>query len=546
MEILVVIPARGGSKRIPRKNVRLMGGRPLILYSVEHALALKESFQTDVAVSTDDEELSGIVAGRGVDVVARSAELAADHVTLDPVIHDAVVRMEERHGKRYDTVITMQATSPTLKPETVKKALSYFLEGDYDTVLSVVNKPHLSWSVRDGQIVKNYEKRLNSQELPPYYLETGGFLISKRSVVTKDTRIGKKISVYETPQEESIDIDTYEDWVAAEAVLNRKKILLRTVGERRLGMGHIYRCLSLGYKLIGHDLLFVTDEKSDMGIERLRSSFFPCRVVKDDAEYEEVLKEYRPDIIVNDILDTEASFVRMERKYAGRIVNFEDTGSGAYLADAVINALYESHPDRPGNVYEGTDYYFIRDEFLEEAPKEFSEECRNIVILFGGSDPSDLTGRLYEICRVLHTKMPHAEFHFILGFAYADWEKIRPLPEERIFVHRDVKRVSAFMKEADLAVTSQGRTIYELASMGVPAVVLAQNDREAEHVFGGIRNGFINLGVGSRTDAVTIIKTIMWLAETPNVRREMRLAELTKEFARGQKRVIDLILNSDG
>ena len=117
MKILVIIPARGGSKRIPRKNVRLMNGKPLIVYSVENALSLRERYDTDVVVSTDDEELSGIAKDRGAEIVIRGEELSGDKVTLDPVIYDALIKMEERKGKKYDTVITMQATSPTLKTD---------------------------------------------------------------------------------------------------------------------------------------------------------------------------------------------------------------------------------------------------------------------------------------------------------------------------------------------------------------------------------------------------------------------------------------------
>ena len=545
VRILVVIPARGGSKRIPRKNVQLMGGKPLILYAVENALSLKDFYDADVAASTDDEELAHIVEAKDVEVLKRGEKLSSDRVTLDPVIYDSVIRMEENSGRQYDIIITMQATSPTLKKETLRRAVEHFLNSDFDTLISVVNKPHLSWTRKDGLILKNYEERLNSQELPPNYLESGAFLMTRRSSLKENSRIGEKVSIYETSPEEAIDIDNYVDWIAAEAVLNRKRILFRTVGKRQLGMGHIYRCISLAYKLVGHELLFVTDSESRMGIERLKESFFPYRVVEDDDDFEDVLVDFKPDIVVNDILDTDEGLMKMERRHTKRIVNFEDTGSGAYLADAVINALYENHADKPGNVYEGSDYYFIRDEFLEETPKEFSEECLNIMVIFGGADPSDLTGRLYDIAKVLHDKMPRAEFHFIIGFAYLYPEKIKSLPEKNIFVHRDVKRVSSFMKKSDLAITSQGRTIYELASMGVPAIVLAQNDREAEHVFGGIRNGFINLGVGERTDAITIIKTIQWLADTPNVRREMRMLELDKEFTRGRKRVIGLILNDE-
>ena len=99
------------------------------------------------------------------------------------------------------------------------------------------------------------------------------------------------------------------------------------------------------------------------------------------------------------------------------------------------------------------------------------------------------------------------------------------------------------MSKMDLAITSQGRTVYELASMGVPAIVMAQNDREAKHVFAGIQNGFINLGIGREQDDSTIISTIKWLIMTPNVRSEMRRLQLLKDFSKGHERVIHLILN---
>ncbi len=542
MKTLIVIPARGGSKRIPRKNVRVMCGKPLICYSIENANALKAYMDVDVAVSTDDEELSGIVEKRGVEVVIRPAELATDKVTLDPVIYHAMQTMEEKKGCRYDTVITMQATSPTLKWETVKAAIDFFENSEWDTVISAMNKPHLSWGVVDGKITKNYEKRLNSQELPPNYLETGGFLITRRDCVTKEGRIGEKVNIFEIPEEEAIDIDTYSDWVLCENILRRKKIIFRTVGKMQLGMGHVYRCLTLAYKLTGHEILFVADSGSDLGISRIREANFPIRSVKDEAEFEQLLKEEQPDILINDILDTTEEYMTMVIKYCKRVINFEDVGSGAKYADAVINALYEKG-DKLHNEYYGSKYFCIRDEFLEEHPREFSETVENILVIFGGADPSDLTGRLYDICKVLHDKHPSVKFHFLLGFAYPHKDRIVTDEEHQIYVHSDVKRVSSYMNKMDLAITSQGRTVYELASMGVPSIVLAQNEREAEHVFAGIQNGFINLGIGSKQDALTIISTIRWLITTPKVRQEMQKLQLSKDFSKGQDRVIRLILN---
>lgn len=542
MKTLIVIPARGGSKRIPRKNVRIMCGKPLICYSIENAKALKQYMDVDVAVSTDDEELGGIVEKRGVYVIKRPAELATDKVTLDPVIFHAVNYMEEKMDKRYDTVITMQATSPTLKFSTVKAAIEFFENSEWDTVISAMNKPHLSWGVKDGVITKNYEKRLNSQELPANYLETGGFLITRRECVTENGRIGEKVNIFEISEEEAMDIDTYSDWILCENILRRKKIVFRTVGKRQLGMGHVYRCLTLAYKLTGHEITFVCDKDSDIGIAKIRESNFPLEVVKDEKDFENFLQEEKPDILVNDILDTTEEYMTMVVKYCKRVVNFEDVGKGAKYADAVINALYEKG-EKLHNEYYGSKYFCIRDEFLEEHPKEFSEEVENIMVIFGGADPSNLTGRLYEVCKELHKQNPKVNFHFLLGFAYPYKDAIVTDEENHIYIHNDVKRVSSYMSKMDLAITSQGRTVYELASMGVPAVVMAQNEREAEHVFAGIQNGFINLGLGKDQDVKTIISTISWLMSTPNVRSEMRKLQLSVDFSKGQDRVIKLIMS---
>ena len=544
MKTLIVIPARGGSKRIPRKNVRIMCGKPLICYSIENAKALRDKagMDVDVAVSTDDEELGQIVLKRGVEVIERPKELATDKVTLDPVIYHAVCYMEDKKGYKYDTVITMQATSPTLKRETIQKAIEFFERSDYDTVISATNKPHLSWGVKDGRVVKNYDKRLNSQELPPNYLETGGFLITRRYCVDENGRIGSNVNIFEISEDEAVDIDTYSDWVLCENILKRKTIVFHTVGKRKVGMGHVYRCLTLAYKLTGHDITFICEEDSDIGIARIKESNFPVIVVRNNDAFETALRKIMPDILINDILDTSADYMQMVTKYAKRVVNFEDVGPGAKYADAVINALYEKG-DKLHNEYYGSKYFCIRDEFLEEHPKEFSENVENVLVIFGGADPSNLTGRLYDICELLHDKHPEIKFHFLLGFAYPHSGMIVTNEDKNIYVYKDVKRVSSVMSKMDLAITSQGRTVYELASMGVPSIVLAQNDREAQHVFAGIQNGFINLGIGKDTDAQTIISTIRWLISTPNVRREMRKLQLSKDFSKGHERVIRLILN---
>lgn len=544
MKLLIVIPARGGSKRIPRKNVRQMNGKPLIYYSVDTAKKLRAVFDLDIVVSTDDDELQSIVSALGVDTIWRSKELCKDHITLDPVIYDALIQMEGKNQTQYDLVVTMQATSPTLKLETIMNAIKQCIESSSDTLLSVVNRPHLSWKEEGGEIVPAYHKRVNSQELPPNYVESGGFLITKREFVKANSRFGNCVNVYEVSSQEAIDIDTDEDWIIAESLLKRKKILFRVDGEEKLGMGHIYRCLTLAFKMIGHELLFVTRSDCELGINRLKDSFFPYEVFSTKEELLSIMSSYQPDIIVNDILNTDREYMESIRPLCNRIVNFEDLGEGTEIADAVINALYENHQNR-SNMYCGNQYFFIRDEFLEQNTKDFSEDVKEILIMFGGSDPSNFTKRLFEICRQLHGDYPSVIFRIITGFGYAYKQELVSDEDNHIFVYNDVKRVSDYMRTADLAITSQGRTIYEFASMGVPAIVLAQNEREMEHTFAQIHNGFMNLGLGSLQEDRTILQTIKWLIETPQIRKEMQNLQLKNELRKGQERVTRLILGED-
>ncbi|MGJ7045470.1 cytidylyltransferase domain-containing protein [Thermoanaerobacterium thermosulfurigenes] len=541
MKILAVIPARGGSKGIPRKNVRLLCGKPLISYSIMNALNSK--FDLDVVVSTDDEELERISLAYGAKVIKRPEELGADNVTLDPVIYHAVYTMEKIENKSYDIVITMQPTSPLLKVSTLESAIKYFLDNDFDTVISGVNRPHLSWAELEGKIVPLYEKRLNRQYLPKNFLETGAFFITKRKFVKEESRLGNKVSIYEIPENESIDIDSPQDWWVAEKELSKKSILIRTDGYAEIGLGHIYRGLILASNLIDHNIRFVLSSKSDIGIKKIHESHFPYSVIEDDYEIGELIKEYKCDILVNDILDTKREYIEYCKSLGIRVVNFEDLGTGAKYADAVINDLYEKRNDYK-NHYWGSDYYCIRDEFLLAQPAKFRESVKEILIIFGGTDPCNLTRRLFEIVKTIPYK-DKIHYTFILGMGYKHTDELVLLAEDsdlNIQIVRDVKLITEYMERADIAVSSQGRTMLELASMAVPTILLSQNERELDHEFGYLKNGFINLGLGSEVEDRTIRETLIWLINSPQIRKQMKEQMLKKDLKNGVRRVINIIL----
>lgn len=544
MNILAVIPARGGSKGIPRKNVRLMVGKPLIYYAIHNAKTCE--MITDVAVTSDDEEILHIAEEYGVDALQRSSDLAKDAVTLDPVIYDAMLQMEKLKGTTYDVVITLQPTSPVLTKDTLLTAIKDFIENEKETSISAVNKPHLAWSQNEEGFYPLYEKRLNRQQLPPNYLEAGAFLITRKEFVKPDSRMGKTISVYEIPETEAVDIDSVSDWIVCENLLSKKRIVLRADGYRMIGMGHIYHCLTLAYNLIGHEIMFVTREDCKEGIKKIEESFLPLKIVKDDQEFYEFLKDYKPDIIVNDCLDTEAGYIKKLKQFCKRVVTIEDMGEGARYADAVINALYQGEKIQEyRHVYSGEKYICLRDEFIISQPKEYSPQVREVLVLFGGTDPSDLTSVVYRLARKMHENYPEIHFTFLVGIGYdCSRHGICSREDENISVIQDTSSVSAYMKRADMAFTSQGRTVYEFAVMGVPSIVLAQNEREQLHTFAQMENGFLNLGMGNRIEEETLERAFEFLVNTPQMREEMRrlMLEHGELLKNGVSREVNLIL----
>ena len=179
------------------------------------------------------------------------------------------------------------------------------------------------------------------------------------------------------------------------------------------------------------------------------------------------------------------------------------------------------------------------------SPKEFSPEVKNVIALFGGTDPSNLTSAVFKLAKEMHPRYPDIKFTIITGLGYdCDKNKISTDPENNITVVKDAKFVSNYMKQADLAFTSQGRTVYEFAAMGVPAVVMAQNEREQLHTFAQMENGFFNLGLGKDVSLDTLERSFEFLVNTPQLRASMRRLMLKHEhrLKSGIQHEVNLIL----
>jgi len=541
-KILAVIPARGGSKGIPRKNVRMLAGKPLIAYSIKTALSSK--YVDDVVLSSDDKEIIEIAKIFGANIIKRPKHLAEDDVPLDPVIFHALLHSEKEKGIDYNYIISMQPTSPLLRHETLDKAIIEIIDSNSDALIGVRDETHLYWTKKKDEFFPLYEERLNRQYLDPIYKETG-FFISKRKIITKDSRIGGKVCIFEIPFEESIDIDTNIDWWIIENLLKNIKIAIRVDADNKLGLGHVYRGITLANRML-NNIYFLMNENKSLGIEKVKEYNHKIITYKDEDDLYDELLELKPDIIINDILDTSLEYIMKLKEMDFFIVNFEDLGFGSKHADLLFNALYE-RTDPPENSYFGHKYICLRDEFFIFPSKTVKPDVKEILIIFGGSDPNNLTLRTLRSIEKLG--LTNVKINVILGLGYRCYDELQNYVDEllkksyKIELNKNIKIMAKHIVNSDIAVTSNGRTVYEIASMCIPCISISQNEREMRHLFSYICNGIKNLGIESNVTEENIALALQKIMNDYNLRKHMSMSMAEFNLKNGTNRVIKLIFD---
>ncbi len=538
MNILAVIPARAGSKGIPNKNVRIVAGRPLVYYAIRNALDSR--LVTDVVVTTDSEQVRIIAEQMGARVRTRSAGLCADDVALDAVVWDAALgEGAEAPEGGWDYVVTMQPTSPTLSVDTLDAAIGRAVEEGLDTLVSVVNDPRLSWCP-DGQggVRPNYRERVNRQWLPSDWAETGAFVVSRGSCVTPGSRFGGKVGVFEVPEAEGIDVDTFDDLRAAAAHLEGERVAIYVNGNNARGIGHIYRALELADEFYSKPDIYYDVNQTDRAVfGETTHNLVPVDGI---ADLFEKVRGGGYTVFINDILATSIDYMIGLRSVApeAKIVNFEDDGEGVHRADLVFNALYRD-ADLP-QVHAGERYYIASKTFMFYRPIEIKERVERVFLSFGGADPQNYTDRLLGIV-ASDPRYRAYRFTAVVGRAKENVEGLmRYNSEPNIDVLYDVANMPELMSACDVAVTSRGRTGYELAILGVPSIAMAQNAREEKHGFVCNENGFTYLGLNP-PDEVIKSNLDMYIGLSREARQRFQDMLLSHDLRGGRKRVMALI-----
>lgn len=222
-KILGVVPARGGSKAIPKKNIRVLAGRPLIYYTLEEAK--KSKYLDRLVVSTDDEEIGRTCKNFGVEVVARPAELATDTSATELALIHVVETLKNGEGYEADIVVTLEPTSPLRTYKLIDKCIETLLSNDCDSVMSVTEARECFGKIMGGKfeyLVKDQPRR--RQEREPLYKESSTVYVTKTDTLLRlRSVLGERLYAVIADEEEGIDINTALDFLIAEVVIRWKR-----------------------------------------------------------------------------------------------------------------------------------------------------------------------------------------------------------------------------------------------------------------------------------------------------------------------------------
>jgi CMP-N,N'-diacetyllegionaminic acid synthase len=229
--ILAVITARGGSKRIPGKNIRPISGKPLLAWTIEAALGCKHPLHA-VVLSTDNADIAAVGRRYGADVpFLRPDNLATDASRSLPAVQHAVEFIEARDGVRMDWVMILQPTSPLRLPKNIDEAIALTENADCDSIVAVTEMAtHPVYAKKidaEGLLspfVLEEPEGLRRQDVgPPAYVRNGALYLTRRDILMDQNSLyGKRCRAYVMPPERSIDIDTEFDFRFAEFLLEQK------------------------------------------------------------------------------------------------------------------------------------------------------------------------------------------------------------------------------------------------------------------------------------------------------------------------------------
>ena len=471
--LIVIIARESGKQNISKQNLRLVNGKPLLYYVIKTA---KESKNCYTVMSTDSDEIKQYGEFYQIPVLDRSKKLTKDDAKLVEIARETLTKLEKK-GLKFKKCLILHPHFPLIKKETIQKFFSNLNE-KVSVIYGYEKQPDYNF----GTITKNSNLNISSKKTVKI-IKIVSFDCQKLSnIKNKNNIFGLEIS-----SEEIFTPDNYHQFASLESVLKRKKIVVRVDADINIGLGHVYNMLTVLNNIRNEDLLIVMNAKKNLGLKKFRERLYTVKTYSNENEFWKIIRSFKPDIIFNDILDTSVNYIKKLKKKKIFVVNFEDMGSGRKFADLVFNPIFESKKPLK-NEYYGPNYACVREEFRVFKRKKIRRHVKNIAITLGGVDKNNNTLKILSVIKKFEL-LKNVKIRIILGLGYKQKKKLLELTNKmnemdyKIKIVEKVNLLSKYLIDCDFVIASNGRTVFEIASLNIPLISLSVNKREQQHNF---------------------------------------------------------------
>lgn len=264
-----------------------------------------------------------------------------------------------------------------------------------------------------------------------------------------------------------------------------RRILIRVDGSKEIGLGHVYNMITILHSFKKDSLLVVMHKDKKLGAKKFLKYDIPVKYFKEINSLEKIIKNFKPEIIFNDTLNTNKNYTAKLKNLCSLLINFEDLGMGRKNADLVFNPIY--YDKNSTREFYGHKFACVRDEFRVSKIPKIRKNVKKIAVTFGGTDPTDKT---YHVLSTLKKhNLSKIQINVILGLGYAKKSHLKKLIKSmkvvgfKINLVEKSDNISTFIRDCDFVITSNGRTVFEIAAMKIPMIAIAVNRRERTHSF---------------------------------------------------------------
>jgi len=428
--------------------------------------------------------------------------------------------------------VVLQATTPFRDASAIEDAVDKLVAGGYDTVLSVTEDRTLNWRAERGRLLPLVAKEGRREEQAPVYKENGAVVAMRRAVLDGESRFGDKVGYVVLDKRAGFTVHDLEDFWMAERLLNQPRVLFRVDGGPRIGMGHIYRSLAIAEALRSLSraevaFLMSGGTEHEQGLIAVSRAGYPVRVARDGTLETglEHVRDFSPAILINDLPALDSAYLTALSRLGATTVNLvdalDDLETTEHYAQVIVSVMQEEN-ETPEGFYGGPAYAILREHFRGRE-KLLRERPELVLLTFGGSDPQGLT---LKAARALQALDASIEVVAVAGPAFSyrrEFEALmKELPRKVPLINEAGGHIADLMLEADLVVGSGGMSVYELAALGTPGIVLGQNAREEKRMREFARHGTVEyLGLGPEVEEQALFAAAQALLADAGRRRTM-------------------------